>query len=133
MLKDIPKEVYTECLYCNDYTKHKVLNGRLGKNFLEGIFRCECCQCTKSSTIQVPKSTRIPVVISNGSISKMDFVYLTSILDTPIITYPINNSDWIHNKFRICFQLPDDPDKGSEQETYHYEDIEVMINIIMKI
>ncbi|MCQ2086118.1 MAG: hypothetical protein MJY54_01645 [archaeon] len=71
MLKDIPKEVYTECLYCNDYTKHKVLNGRLGKNFLEGIFRCECCQCTKSSTIQVPKSTRIPVVISNGSISKM--------------------------------------------------------------
>lgn len=64
----------------------------------------------------------------DGTIAKSDFVYLISKLDTPVITYPTQNCDWINNKFRICFQLPNDPDKGSEQETYHYEDIEVQIN-----
>lgn len=64
----------------------------------------------------------------SGSIEKMSFVYLTSVLTTPVITYPINNSNWINYVPRICFELPTDPDKGSEQETYHYENIEIMIN-----
>lgn len=63
-----------------------------------------------------------------GTISKASFVYLISTLATPVITYPVNNSNWINNKFRICFQLPIDPDKGNETETYHYDDVEVMIN-----
>ncbi|MCQ2056471.1 MAG: hypothetical protein MJY64_03315 [archaeon] len=70
MIKNVPKEVYTECLYCDSCTKHRVLKGRLGKNFLEGIFRCEGCQHTKSTTIQIPRSVKIPVVISNGSTSR---------------------------------------------------------------
>lgn len=64
----------------------------------------------------------------NGSIEKSKFVYLISKLSTPVIKYPIQNCDWINNKFRICFQLPADPDKGSEQEVYHYDDIELQIN-----
>lgn len=64
----------------------------------------------------------------NGTIEKSQFVYLISKLATPVIKYPTQNCEWINNKFRICFQLPVDPDKGSEQETYHYDDIEVQIN-----
>ena len=53
---------------------------------------------------------------------------MTSDLVKPVITYPVNNSQWINNKFRVCFQLPNDPDKGSEPETYHYENVEININ-----
>lgn len=60
--------------------------------------------------------------------SKCDFVVMAARLAKPQITYPVNNSEWINNRFRVCFQLPTDPDKGSELETYHYEDIELQIN-----
>lgn len=64
----------------------------------------------------------------NGTIEKSNFVILSSDLAKPVITYPIANSNWINKDFRVCFQLPTDPDKGSESETYHYEDIEIQIN-----
>lgn len=66
-----------------------------------------------------------------GTIPKADFIILTSNLAKPTITYPINNCNWINNKFRVCFQLPADPDKGSEtatETTYHYENVEININ-----
>lgn len=64
----------------------------------------------------------------NGTITKCPFVVMASKLAKPVITYPVNNSEWINNRFRVCFQLPADDDKGSELETYHYEDIELKIN-----
>lgn len=63
-----------------------------------------------------------------GTIEIMDFVQLLSQLDKPVITYPVQDSNWINNQFRICFTLPRDPDKGTEFEEYHYEDIELKIN-----
>lgn len=63
-----------------------------------------------------------------ASPEKCDFVVLATKIDKPSITYPVEGSDWINTKFRVCFQLPTDPDKGSELETYHYEDIEVDVN-----
>lgn len=63
-----------------------------------------------------------------NSPTKCDFVVMAARLAKPQITYPVNNSEWINNRFRVCFQLPTDPDKGSELETYHYEDIELQIN-----
>lgn len=60
--------------------------------------------------------------------AKSDFVIMTSVLATPVITYPINNSTWVNKDFRVCFQLPIDPDKGNEPETYHYENVEININ-----
>lgn len=64
-----------------------------------------------------------------NTIEMSQFVILVSKLQKPVITYPLQNSDWINNKFRVCFILPDDPDKGLETETtYHYEDIEVQVN-----
>lgn len=64
----------------------------------------------------------------NGTISKCDFVVMASKLAKPVITYPVEGSTWINHKFRVCFQLPADPDKDSETETYKYEDIEVSVN-----
>lgn len=59
---------------------------------------------------------------------KCDFVVLVTKLSKPTITYPVEGSEWINTKFRVCFQLPSDGDKGAELETYHYEDIEVSVN-----
>lgn len=65
----------------------------------------------------------------SDSITQMQFVRIVNILSTPVITYPVNNSNWINTDFRICFQLPDDDDYGYQDEsTYHYEDIELQIN-----
>lgn len=63
-----------------------------------------------------------------ASPEKCNFIVMASKLATPTITYPIEGSNWINTKFRVCFQLPSDPDKGSELETYHYEDIELDVN-----
>lgn len=64
----------------------------------------------------------------NGTISKINFVRIVSNIGTPAITYPINNSEWINDKFRICFTLPYDADYGTQSGTYLYDNIEVMIN-----
>lgn len=64
----------------------------------------------------------------NGTISKINFVRIVGNIGTPTITYPINNSTWVNKDFRVCFQLPIDPDKGNEPETYHYENVEININ-----
>lgn len=63
-----------------------------------------------------------------STITKLNFIKLVSDLEKPVITYPASGSNWINNDFRICFQLPADPDKGGESETYVYENVEVMIN-----
>lgn len=64
----------------------------------------------------------------NGTISKINFVRIVGNIGTPTITYPINNSEWINNKFRVCFTLPEDADYGTQSGTYLYDNIEVMIN-----
>lgn len=64
----------------------------------------------------------------NGTITSFEFVELVTNLNTPIITYPVNNSNWINKDFRICFTLPEDPDKGNELGEYRYENIELEIN-----
>lgn len=49
-------------------------------------------------------------------------------LDTPTIDYPINNTTWHNEKFRVLFQLPTDDDYDSSQSsTYRYRDIEINI------
>ena len=64
----------------------------------------------------------------NGTIEKMNFVIVMNKLAKPVITYPINNSNWINDDFRICFQLPTDPDYASVSGTYKYDNIEFEIN-----
>lgn len=64
-----------------------------------------------------------------GQVNKLQFVRVIDSLATPVITYPINNSNWINQDFRVCFTLPEDGDYGYQDETtYHYEDIELKIN-----
>lgn len=64
----------------------------------------------------------------NGTIEKMNFVIVMNKLAKPVIVYPINNSNWINDDFRICFQLPTDPDYASVSGTYKYDNIEFEIN-----
>lgn len=59
---------------------------------------------------------------------KCNFVVVASKLSKPVITYPIEGSEWINTKFRVCFQLPTDPDKSSISGTYTYDDIEISVN-----
>lgn len=63
-----------------------------------------------------------------GTETKINFVKIVGNIATPTITYPVNNSNWINNKFRICFTLPTDPDYGTQSGTYLYDNIEVMVN-----
>jgi len=65
---------------------------------------------------------------NDGPIEKIPFIIVSNRLNKPIITYPVNNSNWINDDFRICFQLPDDADKDSISGTYKYDNIEFDIN-----
>ena len=63
--------------------------------------------------------------------TKFNFVKLIGLLDTPVITYPVNNSNWINTMARVCFQLPIDQDvvNGTlPSSSYHYENIEIKVN-----
>lgn len=62
------------------------------------------------------------------AIQKINFIILSSSLNKPTITYPVNNSNWLNDKYRVCFTLPIDADKGAEYEDYRYENIELQIN-----
>lgn len=63
---------------------------------------------------------------------KSSFVLPLGRLSTPVIDYPINNTSWHNNKFRILFKLPSDTDydtySSSIQNSYQYRNIEVKIN-----
>lgn len=63
-----------------------------------------------------------------SSPTQCEFVVVASKLKTPSITYPVEGSEWINTKFRVCFTLPDDPDVSSISGTYTYEDIELDVN-----
>lgn len=69
---------------------------------------------------------------AEGPELKSSFVLPLGRLSTPIIDYPINNTSWHNNKFRILFKLPPDTDydtySSSVQNSYQYRNIEVKIN-----
>ena len=80
-----------------------------------------------------------------GTVEEIPFVQLISTLEKPKITYPVNNSNWINHEFRVCFDLPNDPDqpyilknyedtsipdeqKSYAPDEYRYEDVEIKIS-----
>ena len=69
---------------------------------------------------------------AEGPELKSSFVLPLGRLSTPVIDYPINNTSWHNNKFRILFKLPSDTDydtySSSVQNSYQYRNIEVKIN-----
>ena len=63
------------------------------------------------------------------NITKVDFIKISSDLAKPVITYPVNNSTWMNTDFRVCFEMPIDPDNESIGKTnYRYDNIELKIN-----
>lgn len=70
-----------------------------------------------------------------GPVFSQQFVLPVSVLSTPVISYPISNTSWHNKNFRILFQLPQDGDNDVlesiiSNDTYEYQDIEVVINDI---
>lgn len=64
----------------------------------------------------------------NGTISKINFIKIYGDLSKPVIEYPVNNSNWINNMFRVAFKLPTDPDYNAVTGTYKYRNLELQIN-----
>ena len=56
-----------------------------------------------------------------------DFIILRSPLNTPVISYPKNNTTWHNRDLRVLFQLPVDPDKNEEESTYKYNNVEIEV------
>lgn len=65
-----------------------------------------------------------------GTISMIKFVQLVSALPAGAITYPVNGTIWHNKEFRVCFQLPADPDQtnGYVEGTYKYNDVQLKVN-----
>lgn len=63
------------------------------------------------------------------------FFTIVSPLSTPVIEYPINNTTWHNQDFRVCFKLPTDPDMAWLQtneptvaNSYTYHNIEIKVD-----
>ena len=87
-------------------------------------------QC-KSLVMNYVKIT--PYYKDGNNTKRLDSNYLTATLfapygniSTPVIDYPVHNTTWHNNSFRILFQLPEDEDYTDN--TYRYRDIELTIN-----
>lgn len=64
-----------------------------------------------------------------------DFFTIISPLATPTIEYPIHNTTWHNQDFRVCFKLPTDPDMAWLQtneptvaNSYTYHNIEIKVD-----
>ena len=67
-----------------------------------------------------------------GPSTTSNFVLPMSRINTPVISYPVNNTSWLNPGYRILTTLPTDPDYSSlprdVQAGYRYNDIELSIN-----
>ena len=68
-----------------------------------------------------------------GPILQQQFVLPIGKLKKPVISYPVNNSQWHNKNFRILFELPEDDDYDVldsyiNNDTYTYKEIIVTIN-----
>lgn len=70
--------------------------------------------------------------IAESPALKKSFILPLGRLHKPVISYPITNTTWHNNKFRVLFESPIDDDYDTYDTTiknnYQYKDIEVNIN-----
>lgn len=74
MENEVPDSIYFYCPGCGEHEVHEVLKGKLGKSSLEATIRCNECGRISPQTIRLPKMLRIPVIISEGPVSRKSFV-----------------------------------------------------------
>ena len=70
-------------------------------------------------------------IADSGEVLLLPFVSIITKLDPPRIDYPVEGSNWINNKFRVCFKLPEDfeaPYVEGGTIGYRYENIELEVN-----
>ena len=106
MDSEIPDTIFFDCPTCDDETLHDVLKGRMGKNSLTATLKCQDCGRTFSTTIQLPKTYKVDVVISNGPVSERT---VTTLEDDDIIGV---GDEFFHEdgrRLRVCaIELPGD-------------------------
>ena len=68
--REMPDTIFYECPVCDDVTEHQILKGKMGRATLEGTFRCNVCGRVTSETIKIPELLEVPVVFSDGEVSK---------------------------------------------------------------
>lgn len=70
MNREVPDTIFFDCPVCDDETLHDVLKGRIGKNALTATIKCQDCGRTSSTTIPLPKTVKVDVVVSDGPVSE---------------------------------------------------------------
>src|SRR5512137_2701409 len=71
----IPNSLYLDCPSCGEKTLHEVLKGKISKggDVLETTVKCQECQHIHSAVVREPKSTNVPIILSDmGVTSKKD-------------------------------------------------------------
>jgi uncharacterized Zn finger protein len=76
--KDIPETIFCECPDCDDFTEHRILNGRMGKDNITGTFQCTECKRTFTDTIRIPRQLEIKVMFSDGDQTEVTQTQLQS-------------------------------------------------------
>ena len=77
-MREVPDVIYIECTECDDITAHDVLKGKMGKASLEGTLRCQECNKTFTTTIELPKVIPMKIIVSSGRTSESTVIDLES-------------------------------------------------------
>ncbi len=95
--REMPDTIFYECPVCDDDTEHQILKGRMGKESIEGTFRCNACGRITSETIKIPGLIEVPVVFSDGDVSETT---KTTIETNDIIA--IDDEFFLDDGRRVC-------------------------------
>lgn len=132
--------VYSDSGYTQQYGKDKVI--QVTQNASKATWKLNTKTELKRGVLNYLKITpyykkpnRSDVTNSASRIEgqkslQMALVTPISRINTPVIKYPINNSNWHNKNFRILLQLPSDDDiseLGLSNNEYRYQDIELKI------
>ena len=95
--RSMPDTLYFECPVCNDETEHEILKGRMGKESIEGTFKCKGCGRITSDTIRIPAVLEVPVIFSDGDVSEPT---MTTIESNDIIE--VDDEFFMDDGRRVC-------------------------------
>lgn len=95
--REMPDTLYFQCPDCGEETEHQVLKGRMGKDNIDGTFRCNYCGRVASENVRIPELLEVPVVFSDGDVSE---VTKTTIESNDIIA--LEDEFFLDDGRRVC-------------------------------
>lgn len=106
MEREVPDTLFFDCPDCDDETLHDVLKGRMGKTAFTATLKCQDCGRVFSTTISLPRTYKVDVVVSDGPVSERT---VTELEENDRIT--IGDEFFIEDgrRLRVCaIELPGD-------------------------